>query len=77
MNKYQTMQEIEREYDGNWVCIINYKKDEFYDIIGGEVIAVSKDKDEIRKVWRENTDSYKQYCGDFGEFLGATGGFLF
>ncbi|MCL2054044.1 MAG: hypothetical protein FWG90_06345 [Oscillospiraceae bacterium] len=74
---YQTMEEIEKQYNGNWICMINYKKGELHNIIGGEVIAVSKNKDEIFKTWSENLGSFKQYCGDFGEFLGATGGLLF
>ena len=74
---YQTMEEIERKYDGNWICMINYKKNKYHGIIGGEVIAVSKNKDEIFEVWGENRGSFKQYCGDYGEFLGATGGLLF
>ncbi|MCL2053050.1 MAG: hypothetical protein FWG90_01225 [Oscillospiraceae bacterium] len=68
---YQTMEEIEKQYDGNFVCMINCQKGEFHNIIGGEVIAVSKDKSEIRKVWRENPSSYKQYMGEFPDMAGG------
>ena len=47
---YKTMEQIKKEYDGNFVCMINYKKNERYAIIGGEVIAFGKDKTEIQQI---------------------------
>ena len=70
---YQTMQEIEAQYDGKFVCIINCKEDEYSDILGGEVVAVSEDKETILDAWAKNPRSYYQYNGIFP---GSEGGFL-
>ncbi|MCL1822778.1 MAG: hypothetical protein FWG44_01115 [Oscillospiraceae bacterium] len=70
---YKTMEEIEREYDGNFICMINYKKNEYYGIIGGEVIAVSKNKKEILEIWGKTPRSFYQWVGEFPD---APGGYL-
>ena len=70
---YQTMQEIEAQYDGNFVCIVNYKEDEYSDILGGEVIAVNEDKETILDVWAKTPKSYYRYMGEFPK---GEGGFL-
>ena len=62
---YKTMREIEQEYDGNFVCVINCKEDQYYDVIGGEVIAASKDKRKIQDIWAKNPKSLFQYMGEF------------
>ena len=59
------MREIEHEYNGNFVCMVNYKKNERYAVIGGEVIAASKSKDEIRNIWGDTPGSFYQWVGDF------------
>ena len=71
---YRTMQEIEKEYDGNFVCIVNCKKDNFHGIIGGEVIAVSKNKMEVQEVWGKTPESFYQWIGEFPD---AVAGYLF
>ncbi|MCL2053396.1 MAG: hypothetical protein FWG90_03000 [Oscillospiraceae bacterium] len=68
---YKTMEEIEKEYDGNFVCMINYKKNNFYRIIGGEVIAYGKDKFEIQDIWGDTPGSFYQYIGEFPEEAGG------
>jgi hypothetical protein len=47
MVMYKTMHEIEKEYDGNWVCMVNCKKGRYNGIVGGEVIAAGKSKEMI------------------------------
>jgi len=47
---YQTMEEIKKECDGNFVCMINCKTTEGGGILGGEVIAFGKDKMKIQKI---------------------------
>jgi len=51
MNKYMTMEEIDKEFDGNFVCIANCRTGEHYGVVGGEVVAVSKNKKEVYDVW--------------------------
>ncbi|MCL2053708.1 MAG: hypothetical protein FWG90_04580 [Oscillospiraceae bacterium] len=70
---YKTMREIEKEYDGNFVCIINYKKSKYHSIIGGEVIAASQDKEKIIDIWAKNPRSHFEYMGEFPD---EEGGFL-
>ena len=72
---YKTMQEIEKEYDGNWVCMINCKKGKYFDIIGGEVIAAGKDKKSIIEVWG-STDGKSPYLRYVGNFPYEAGGLL-
>ncbi|MCL2055004.1 MAG: hypothetical protein FWG90_11315 [Oscillospiraceae bacterium] len=70
---YQTMQEIEAQYDGKFVCIINYKEDKYYDIIGGEVIAASEDQEAILDAWAKSNGGHFEYIGEFPD---EEGGFL-
>ena len=72
---YQTMEEIEKQYDGNFVCMINCRKSEYYDVIGGEVIAAGKDKKPIIDIW-SSCDDEEPYCGYVGNFPNVAGGFL-
>jgi hypothetical protein len=73
MSKYRTIQEIERKYEGNWVCITNCEKSEYHEIIGGEVIAANKDKEPILDIWGESPGSFFGYMGELPE---ETGGYL-
>ncbi|MCL2053977.1 MAG: hypothetical protein FWG90_06000 [Oscillospiraceae bacterium] len=70
---YQTMQEIEKQYDGKFVCIINCKEGEYGDTVGGEVVAADKDKETILDVWIKNPKSLYIYAGEFPK---GEGGFL-
>jgi hypothetical protein len=49
--KYQTIEEIKRQYDGNWVVMANCRKGEYHEIIGGEVVAADKDEETAVKFW--------------------------
>jgi hypothetical protein len=75
MRKYQTMQEIERQYDGNWVIMANCKESENYGIVGGEVIAANKDREPIVELWGQKHGGLVHYCY-IGSIPGETGGYL-
>jgi len=62
---YRPIEDIEIEYNGNFVCIANCRIGEYHDVIGGEVIAVSKDKMEVQKIWSTTPESYYRWMGDF------------
>jgi hypothetical protein len=73
--KYQTMEEIERQYDGNWVVMANCKEDEYYGIIGGEVIAANKDRKPIVELLGQKLGGLVHYTF-IGSIPGETGGYL-
>ena len=70
---YKSMQDIEKEYDGYWVFMINCKKGELHEVIGGEVIAFNKDKDSVAKLWgkKYNSKTYFRYIGSIPEGMGV------
>ena len=70
---YKTMQEIEREYDGNWVFMVNCRKGEYHNIAGGEVIAADKNREPIIELWGKSHDSepYFRYVGALPEEIGG------
>ena len=44
---YKTMEQVHEEYDGQWVFMINCKKNERGSIIGGEVAIHSASRDNV------------------------------
>jgi hypothetical protein len=64
MNKYMTMEEIDKEFDGNFVCVAYCKTGENYGVIGGEVVAVSKNKKDVYDVWGKFPDSMCYWAGE-------------
>jgi len=62
---YKTMAQIEKEYDGNFVCIANCRKGEYHDILGGGRIVERKNKMEVQEVCGKNTESYYRWMGEF------------
>ena len=70
---YQTMQEIEKQYDGHWVFMTNCQKGEFNEIIGGEVISFNKHKQPVVELWDKEYDSetYFRYVGSIPEGMGV------
>ncbi len=68
---YKTMDEIKTEFDGFWVCIINYKEGEFGEVIGGEVIAHDKNSKAIVEKWGSNSGAYLRYIGSLPEGMGV------
>lgn len=49
MDDYLTMEEIRQRFDGEWVLINQPAKDERRLVVGGRVIAHSKDPDEVSR----------------------------
>ena len=47
MNKEMTIQEIESQFESEWVLIENPKTDEMLRVLGGMVLHHSKDRDEV------------------------------
>ena len=70
---YQTMQEIEKQYDGYWVFMTDCRTGDLDEIIGGIVIAHNKDKKPIAELWGEKYDSeiYFRYIGSIPEGMGV------
>ncbi len=70
---YQTMEEIEKQYDGHWVFMVNCKEGKPYSIAGGEVIAASKNKKQIIELWMEKHDSntFFRYVGSIPDGMGV------
>ena len=65
---YKSIQQIQQEYDGYWVYIINCEKDEHHSVIGGEVLFYGKSMNEVLQRMRQYdkvTDSvYVRYFGE-------------
>jgi hypothetical protein len=47
MDKETTMEEIESQFDSEWVLIEDPKTDEGLKVLGGRVLHHSKDRDEV------------------------------
>jgi len=70
---YQTMSEIEEQYDGKWVFMTNCKKGESNEIVGGVVIASNSNKKAVAELWGNNYDSetYFRYVGAIPDGMGV------
>ena len=60
---YKAMAQIEKEYDGHWVFMINCTKDEYHSIAGGEVVLHSESRG---KVFRHIKDAKTKSLTFFG-----------
>ncbi len=47
MSKEMTIEEIESQFDSEWVLIENPRTDEELKVVGGRVLHHSKDRDEV------------------------------
>jgi hypothetical protein len=47
MNKEMTIEQIESQFESEWVLIENPRTDEQLKILGGRVLCHSKDRDEV------------------------------
>jgi hypothetical protein len=47
MNKEMTIEEIESEFDSEWVLLEDPRTDEALKVLGGRVLHHSKDRDEV------------------------------
>ena len=70
---FQTMGEIEKQYDGKWVFMTDCKKGELNEIIGGVVIASDSDKKAVAELWGKEYDSetYFKYVGAIPDGMGV------
>jgi hypothetical protein len=70
---YQTMHEIEKNYDGNWVFMVDCCKGELNEIIGGVVIASDKQKKPIAELWDNEYESETcfRYIGSIPNGMGV------
>ena len=49
MNEILTMEEIERNFDGEWVLIEDVETDERLEVLRGKVVFHGKDKEQLHK----------------------------
>lgn len=47
MDKEMTIEEIESQFDSEWVLIEDPRTDEALNVLGGKVLCHSKDRDEV------------------------------
>jgi hypothetical protein len=68
---FKTIAEINKEYSGQWVFLINCKKDKVGSVIGGEIVVNSESRDrvirEMQKYSMEASDTYFRYAGEIPE----------
>lgn len=68
---YETIAEVNKKYDGNWVFLIKCKKAKDGSILGGEVVISSESRDkvirEMSKYSLEESDTYLRYAGNLPE----------
>jgi hypothetical protein len=68
---YETIAEINKNYNGNWVFLIKCKKDKNGSVFGGEVVISSESRDkvirEMSKYSLEESDTYLRYAGNIPE----------
>ncbi|MCL2323515.1 MAG: hypothetical protein FWC47_15585 [Oscillospiraceae bacterium] len=65
---YMTMEEIKKKYSGQWVFMINCKRGEYHDTIGGEVVVHSERRDKvIGEMSKFNDGKSKTFIGFVGE----------
>ena len=44
---YKTIEQIHKDYDGQWVFMINCKQGEYGSVAGGDVVLHSKNRDDV------------------------------
>jgi len=64
---YKTIEQIETEYDGQWVFMINCKKDNHNAVSGGEVVFHDKSMNAVlrnmRAANKKGNSTYVRYVG--------------
>ena len=67
MIMYKTMEEIENEFNGQWVFMVNCKKDKYNAIKGGEVVFNHVSMNAVLKNMkmsnRNGNSTYVRYIG--------------
>ena len=68
---YKSIAQIEKEYDGQWVFMINCQTDERQSVVGGEVAFYDKSMNTVlRHLKHSNTSgnsTYVRYVGNLPE----------
>jgi len=66
---YMTIEEIDREYDGQWVYIINLQTDDTNTVVGGEVAAHDSSRGKVIRMMfdMDNESIYIKYAGKIPE----------
>lgn len=68
---YKTINEVNIQYNGEWVFLINCNKNENGSVLGGEVVIHSESRDkvirEMQKYIMEKSDTYFRYAGEIPE----------
>ena len=68
---YKTMEQIEKEYDGQWVFMINCQRNERCTILGGEVVLNSENRGNVVRKRKEadnrNSLTFIGYVGKIPE----------
>ena len=72
---YKTLEQIENEYDGNWVFIVNCETNELNYVIGGEVAFHSKSMNEVLRNMKKydpaGNSIYVRYFGRVPDKVGV------
>ena len=65
---YKTMEQIEEEYDGQWVFMINCRRNRRGTILGGEVVLNSENRNNvIGKMKEANNRTSLTFIGYIGK----------
>lgn len=52
---YKTLEQITQEYQNNWIYMINCQENEYFAVVGGEVVSHSPDREKVLSVIEEYT----------------------
>ncbi|MCL2170726.1 MAG: hypothetical protein FWB71_01120 [Defluviitaleaceae bacterium] len=68
---YMTMEDIQEKYDGQWIYMVNCRKNEHGSIIGGEVLLAAKSQGELYQrmalIEKKRGPSFVGYAGKIPE----------
>ena len=68
---YKTIEQIEKEYDGHWVFMINCQKDKYHSVAGGEVVFYDKSMNTVlnhmQLANKKGNSTYVRYIGNLPE----------
>ena len=65
MERHMTIQEIESEFDSEWVLIQDPETTEGREVLGGKVLHHSKDRDEVYRMAIAMTQRPKRFAIHF------------
>ena len=68
---YKSMEQIEQEYNGQWVFMINCTKDKYHSVVGGEVLFSDKSMNAVLRTMKSTktngNSTYVRYIGNLPE----------